>query len=110
MANNRCTYQQEHTVSIKKANLLEISQNKYLDETDLRVLLCLLTELNGWCPSKSGMAKDPENYTKVHADRIAETLGIKKKHVKKSIDKLIDSLIIEYGSNDTVKKGYRFTF
>lgn len=50
------------------------------------------------------------NYARIDIDSISDTLNIKKKDVKRSINTLLDLGIIEEGSNDTVSKGYRFTF
>ena len=114
MANNRNTYQQLTNVSINKKKLLEIASNEALDETDLRVLLCLFTELNGWSPTDpyapGRPAVDPLNFSIIDINEIANTLDIKKKKVKRSIKNLFDLCIIEDGSSQTVSHGYRFTF
>ena len=114
MANNRNTYQQLTNVSINKQKLLEIASNIALSETDLRVLMCLFTELNGWCPTDpyapGRPATDPLNFSIIDVEKIAKTLDIKKKQVKKSIKNLFDACIIEDGSSKTISHGYRFTF
>ena len=51
-----------------------------------------------------------DNFTKVSISSIAETLDIKRDKVEDSMEKLEENNIIERGKNDTVKKGYRFTF
>jgi hypothetical protein len=110
MANNRCTYQQEHTVSIRRDKLIEIATNEELSKKDYKVLLMLLTQLNGWCMPPSGKGKDPMNYMKLDMESIANTLGLKKKEVKASIENIMDEYLIETGDSDTVINGYRFTF
>lgn len=111
MANNRHVYQQVNNVSINKKQLLEIATNQALNEQDLRVLICLFTELNGWIePKNTRQIKDPRNYKKIDKGQIADLLGIRKKDVKKSIKKLMDACLIEPGDSDTVINGYRFTF
>lgn len=75
----------------------------------------LFTQLDGFKLPEPGSSnfhnyKDPLNYKSISVEQIADTLNLKKKKVRKSID-LIDSLyLIECGSNETVKNGYRFTF
>ena len=111
MANNRNVYQQVANVSINKNKLIEIATNYGLSSTDLRVLLCLFTELNGWTePKNRKELKDPLNYRLIDKEKISELLDIKKKQVKESINNLMDAGLIEPGSSETVKKGYRFTF
>lgn len=111
MANHRCTYQQVTNVSINKSKIIEIATNFGLSEIDLRVLLLLFTELNGWSDiNTSSRTVDPENYTKVDVKTIADTLGYKKKKVKNAMDNLISAGLLEQGSNDRVQDGWRFTF
>lgn len=110
MANATSVLQQTQTVSIPKAKLLDIGTNYALTETDLRVLFCLFSELNGWSESRNRRTPDPLNYRRIDKDKIAEVLAVKKKEVKKSIEKLVDMDLLEPGSNDIVKNGYRFTF
>ena len=112
MSNNRYVYQQVTNVSINKDKLVEIATNYGLDETDLRVLLCLFTELNGWVepmrPARE--VKDPKNFKLVDKEKIADLLAIKKKRVKKALLNLEEAGLIEPGDSDTVQNGYRFTF
>lgn len=112
MANNRCTYQQVTNVSINKEKLIEIASDDSLSELDLRVLLVLFTELNGWKEPASinDRTKDPENFTKVDIKTISDTLMYKKKKIKESIDRLRKVGLIESGTNDRVRDGWRFTF
>lgn len=106
MSNHNAVYQQQNTVSIPRKNLLKLATVFDLSKTDLKVLLVLMSELNGW----NGKGKDPKNFTKVSISSIAETLDIKRDKVEDSMEKLEENNIIERGKNDTVKKGYRFTF
>ena len=97
-------------VSIPKSKLLDIGTNYALTETDLRVLFCLFSELNGWCAEDKPRTPDPMNYRRIDKDKIADAIAMKKKDVKKSIEKLVEMDLLEPGSNDIVKNGYRFTF
>lgn len=110
MANNRNVYQQGHTVSIPRVNLLDVAGNDMLGKKDLRVLLVLFTQLDGWSAPKSGTFKDPDNFKKIDVDAIADKLDMKKKEVKTCIKNLEDMFLIESGSSETITNGYRFTF
>ena len=67
-----------------------------------------MTELNGFLYTTR--REDTENFKSIDVKKISETLDISKSDVKDSIKTLIDNFIIEKGSNDIVKDGYRFTF
>ena len=108
MANNKFTYQQIHNVSINKERLREIASNPYLSKTAYKVLICLFTELNGWVYTER--SNDPLNFKKVDLDSISDMLHVSKKDVKKAFKELKENDLIETGSSETVKKGYRFTF
>ena len=41
---------------------------------------------------------------------VARTLHMEKKRVKQSVEHLVEIGVLEAGSSDTVKQGYRFTF
>lgn len=115
MSQHNATYQQQHTVSIRRQKLLDVALLKDLDETDYRVFLILLTQLDGFklpLPGDTNCTtyKDPLNFKKIDVEQIANTLGIKKKEVKKSLELLYNLYLIEKGDNETVKNGYRFTF
>ena len=113
MANNRNTYQQQNNVSINKNKLLDIAQDPDLSKIDYKVLITLFTELNGWRGggyNNRGNNNDPKNFKRIDVERIADSLDVEKKKVKKSIDKLLDFGLIEKGSSRNIKKGYRFTF
>lgn len=112
MANNRCTYQQEHTISVKREKLIEVASNEDLSKKDLKVFLVLLTQLDGYIMPKTYNPnwKDPLNFKRIDIRQMSELLDISKKDVKKSIENLWDAGYLETGSNDTIKDGYRFTF
>ena len=112
MANSRATSQQLNNVSINKSKLIEIAGNSVLSKKDLRVLLCLFTELEGYVPPKIERhdTKDPLNYTKIDVKSISEIVGITKKEVKKCIENLIDAELLDPGDSETIKNGYRFMF
>lgn len=110
-------YQQTYSVSIPKEALTKcVIANEDLSKKDIRVCLLLLTKLGGYgiregmSPADKRAKPDPLNYASIDINSIADTLNLKKKEVKNSINTLIDYGIIEEGSNDTVSKGYRFTF
>lgn len=110
MANNRFTYQQVTNVSINKSKLLDIASDQELGKKDYKVLLVLFTELNGWRMNPNYFTEDPLNYKKIDTKKIADILCMTNKEVKKCIKNLIYADIIECGSSDTIKNGYRFTF
>lgn len=105
MANNKFTYQQQRNVSIPRDALINIASLD-LGKKDYKVLVVLFTQLDGW----GGGTNDPLNYKKIDINSIAQTLSLKKKDVRASIDTLLDEGLIELGDNDTVRYGYRFTF
>ena len=105
------THQQLAKVSINRESLLDLASNEDLDEIDYRVILLLLTQLNGFNRTYSTReSEDPLNYKKINKDSIADSLDINKKDVKKSIKKLLKMNLIEMGDNQSIKNGYRFTF
>lgn len=112
MANNRNVLQQVTNVSVNKRKLLEVATDYDFNKTELRVFLCLLTELNGWSPPSKGSSDttDPKNFRMIDKENIANLLGIKKKDVKLVMEKFEDMYLIEKGDSDTAKNGYRFTF
>ena len=113
MANNKSVYQQTYNVSVPKKELLEyVVYNKELNKKDYKVFLMLLTELNGYSNPKNKLFddKDPQNFTKVDSEQIAEQLEMDESEVKKSIKKLLNEGIIEKGDTKNMKNGYRFTF
>lgn len=113
MANNNSVYQQTRTVSVPKKELFEyVISNKELNKKDYKVFLMLLTELNGYSNHKNRMFddKDPQIFTKVDSEQIADQLEMDESDVKKSIKKLLNEGIIEKGNTKNMKNGYRFTF
>lgn len=121
MANIITTYQQINTFSVNRQAFLEaIVFNELLTENDLRVACLLLTQLNGFRYEKVAHMKDgrerrswnndPKNFKNIDIKKMAKSLHLSKKDVKKSIDRLIEEAVIEKGSSDTIKDGYRFLF
>ena len=111
MANVNATYQQVHTVSVKREKLIDIGTNLDLNKKDLRLFIILLTQLDGYTePKRQSDRPDPLNYKRIDIASLADVLSMSKKEVKKSLDKLMLEGYIEDGSNDTIKDGYRFTF
>lgn len=108
MANNRVTYQQQTNVSIPRKGILSIACDDKLKKVDYKVILCLFSTLDGW--KYSSRTPDPENFKAIDISQIADNAGVSKKDVKESINKLIDRGYIQDGCNDTISKGYRFTF
>ena len=103
--------QQITCFSVPREDFLErVVNNEELDKKQLRVILMLLTELDGCKEEKTYSDNDPANFKKVEADSIARTLGMKKSDVKCILEELVDLHIIQEGRSKTVKKGYRFTF
>ena len=120
MANNMYVYQQAHTVSIPRNSLLTLAKTNMLSIEDYKVLMVLLTQLDGY-PCAEEMTntrknKDPKNYKKIDIKQIADTLDMKKKTVKECINNIYNTeiegfgYILDQGDNDVVKNGYRFTF
>ena len=110
MANSRNVYQQTNTVSIPRTAITDIVLDVDLSGKDIRVLMVLLTQLDGYSTPESGNGKDPLNFKKLDFNAIADVLDMSKKSVKKSISWLCDLGYLEIGCSDTVKDGYRFTF
>lgn len=109
MANNLDTSQQKKTFSVNRETFLnKVVKNDNLSKKDLRVLLLLLTSLPGFYDKPD--RDDPRKFEAIHAKTIAENLGLKKKDVEKSIETLCYLDLLETGSSETVKNGYRLTF
>lgn len=108
MASTKYTSQLQQKVSVNRKELEFIACDSLLDENDLRVLLILLTKLEGF-DIESG-CEDPYNFTKVNSSTIANTLKLKEKDVKKSMKNLRKMGYIEKGSSPTVENGWRFRF
>ena len=109
MSNHKATYQQQETVSINRNKLIEISQDYEYNKNDYRVFLLLLTQLNGF-NNDNNKTKDPLNFKLLDIEQMADHLALSKKDVKKSIKKLYNDGLLEKGTNDTIRDGYRFTF
>lgn len=107
-------FQYQQTISVPREKLIKnVIENESLSLDDLRVCLLLLTELDGWDIDRKFVrpgTRDPENFKRVDIDAMSETLNIKRKKVKESIDVLLRDEIIEVGETRAAKIGYRFTF
>ena len=111
MGVSNTVYQQKHNVSIPRDGIKDIAEDLDLSKTDLRVMLVLLTELNGYSKDDNTTSKpDPLNFKLIDMDSISDFLNIKHKEVKKSIRKFLDLGFIEKGSSESISCGYRFTF
>ena len=116
MANKIDTYQQLTSFSVPRESFTrQVVDNTKLTKEDYVVLCLLLTKLNGWNKYDRNIVKanktpDPKNFTKLHMGSIATTLHMEKKRIKTSIAHLVEIGVLEEGSSDTVKHGYRFTF
>lgn len=121
MANVNTTYQQIKTFSVNRQAFLEaVVYNDSLTENDLRIICLLLTQLDGFRYEKIYHNKDgkevrqwnndPKNFKSIDIKRISKSLKISKKEVKQSLHRLLEECILDQGSNESVKDGYRFTF
>jgi hypothetical protein len=110
MAASRNVYQQKTVVSVPKQELMEnVVLNTNLGKKELRIVLFLLTELDGWSEPING-GSDPKNFKVIDFKRIAKTLDMDTKDVKKSIKSLVHEWIIEQGNSNSGTDGYRFRF
>lgn len=106
-------FQNKTTISIPRESFMQnIVYNDRLKKNDYRVLALLLTVLNGWNydARQNSKIQDPYNFKVIDIEQVAETLDMKKKEVKESINRLLDEYIIEKGDGTSVTNGYRFTF
>lgn len=110
MASQKFTSQQITKVSLNKSKLIDLAGDITLDEKDYRVIIFLMTELEGWALNPNYVTDDPKNFKKIDIKKIARVTGMKKKDVKCSLDNLMRAGFIDEGVSDTVSKGYRFTF
>lgn len=114
MAAYKNTHQHERVASIPRAGLISLATDKEFSKVDLRVILMLLSALDGFSasePSTPGKRKeDPLNFRKIDVEAIAYELDLSEKKVKKSIHRLLDMGYIEKGNNEYVVNGYRFMF
>lgn len=114
MAAHKYVVQQQETVSFYRRGFLnKVVLNSNLKLKDLRVCLLLLTKLNGFRDRKEIEELnldivDPMNFSKIDVKQMAESLGLSTSEVEKSISKLRKNGILEKGSNQVVKGGYRF--
>ena len=102
-------YQGIDKVSIRRIDLEEMATNKSLTKTDYRVLLLLLTKLNGY-NKDTGYGDDPCNFTKIKTKQISTILDISEEKVKQSVKSLRNLGYIEKGDSSVSNGGYRFRF
>ena len=75
-----------------------ISENEALTKCDLRVFCFLCCRIGS------------QRYSKIDISQISKSLNISKSKVKESIDNLMDFEIIQKGSDEHVKKGYKMIY
>jgi DNA-binding MarR family transcriptional regulator len=80
------------------------------NKKDYKVLMFLLSVLNGWNGNKNKGNDGEDRYITLDFSKIGENLDLDKGDVKKSVKTLCDCGIIEKGSNSVSSKAYRFTF
>jgi len=114
MAESVASIQQyKRSISIPRQPFMDLVAYEDFSKKELRVLLLLLSSLNGYRPSKTkerGDSDDPRNFNEIDKAEIAKNLGMSTKSVNKAIDRFMDLGILEKGRNQHSKKGYRFTF
>ena len=99
MATSKSTYQYKHSISINRANFLDMVVRNYdLKKNDLRVCLHLMTHL------------DSESYKEISKKQIAFDLNTDKADVTKAINNLIKYEIIAKGSSASVNGGLKLLF
>lgn len=104
-------YQGKVAISVPRDGFVnKVVLNENLSKKDLRVACMLLAHLSGFDKSTVKQRDDPMNFTAISPKMLASELGISKEDVKKSMDVLVSEYIIEEGSSNAIKKGYRFTF
>lgn len=107
-------YQQQTCFTVPRdAFLRKVVCNKNLSKKDLRVAMLLLTKLDGINEKHQELyyRNDTRNgFMKVSVSKIADELEISKFDAKESMRTLEEEGIIEQGSNEVTKVGYRFTF
>lgn len=116
MGHTRNISQSLYKVSIPKIEIMNkiIYAKDDLKKKDLLLIFLLLTKLEGFTPpqhSDFGNYADPKNFQAIDVSWAADTLGLKPKDIKKSIDNLLILDILEKGDDDRiVGDGYRFRF
>ena len=93
------TFQYKTTISVNRESFLyKVVRNPDLNRKDLRVLLHLMTHLDGM------------NFKAISKKNIAYDLNISKDDVTKSLENLMDLEVLQSGSSASVEKGYRLLF
>lgn len=75
-----------------------IAENENFSKTDLRIFIFLSCRLGS------------QRYTRVDKSQISESLNISKKKVSESLENLEQFGIIEKGSDEHTKNGYRMSY
>ncbi len=75
-----------------------VAENENLTKSDLRVFIFLSCRLGS------------QHYIRVDKSQISESLNIPKKKITNSLDNLERYGIIEQGSDDHTKNGYKMTY
>lgn len=75
-----------------------VAENVELTKNDLRIFIFLSCRLGS------------QHYVKVDKSQIADSLGISKKKVSASLDNLVVQGIIENGSDEHTKNGYKMSY
>lgn len=93
------TFQYKSTISLPRDEFKSaVVRNSDLSKKDIRVLLHLLTHLDG------------SNFREISKKNISYDLDISKKDVSSSIENLIEEGILSCGSTSSVKDGYILNF
>lgn len=99
MSTRRYTFQYKEVISINRESFLnKVVRNPDLSKKDLKVLMHLLTHLDG------------TNYKALSKKQIASDLYMSKSDVSESLENLLDLDLIQEGESMAVDKGYRLTF
>lgn len=107
-------YQQKTCFTVPRDPFLRrVVFNKKLSKKDLRVAMLLFTKLDGINEKHPDIYYRDDNrngFAKISVSKIADELEMDKSDVKESLRVLEEEHIIETGSNEIIKTGYRFTF
>ena len=115
MAAKQQVTQNQTSVSIFRDTFYQkVVRNANIERKEYKVLMLLLTELDGFADWERLMSSRPysdrRNFRKLSKSSIANTLQMSKTEVKDAIDGLIDKGLVEKGSSSTCKNGYRLKF
>ena len=115
MAAKKQVVQNQESISLYRESFYRrVVLNKGIELLEYRVLMLLMTELDGFADWERLMSprpyNDPRNFRKISKGAIANSLGIEKSEVKKALSGLIEKHLVEKGSSSTCTNGYRLTF